>query len=85
MKSSFQARWLSKKQAESLRKSGRLGRALLLDSFKGFIVIEPCAERLGDGDVLSPEEAAFEVNDAWCMESRVKIAQARRLLAGAGV
>jgi hypothetical protein len=80
MKSSFQARWLSKKQAESLRKSGRLGRALLLDSFKGFIVIEPRAERLGDGDVLSPEEADFELNDAWCMESTVKIAQARRLL-----
>ena len=57
-----------------------LGRALLLDSFKGFIVIEPRAERLGDGDVLSPEEADFELNDAWCMESTVKIAQARRLL-----
>lgn len=92
MTSAFQARWSSKNRAETLRKSGHLGRAILLDSLKGFIVIEPRAARLGDGDVLSAEEAGFELNDAWCLEPRAKIAQARRLLgleagalAGAGV
>lgn len=79
MNPSFQARWISKKHTESLRKSGAR-KGLLLDTFKGFIVVEPKEEPLGDGEVLSSQEADFEVRPEWCLAPRSKITEARRLL-----
>ena len=80
MRAQYQARWISKKRIESLRKSGALCRRMLVDSIRGFIVIEPVGRRLGDGDVLALDVASYELDPAWCLDSRLKIAEARRLL-----
>jgi hypothetical protein len=51
-----------------------------LDSFNGFLIIEPVGSDLGDGEILSPEEMDYEIRDAWCLDTRRKINEARRLL-----
>jgi hypothetical protein len=80
MTQEYQARWVSKKQAEELRRSGRARDGVLLDSFNGFLLIEPVGSDLGDGPVLSREEAEFELQPVWCTGSKSRLAEARRLL-----
>ena len=80
MKSEHQARWITKPRIEAVRKAGRMGQGILLDSVSGFIVIEPIGSDLGDGPILSPQEADYELNPAWCSESNAKLRQARRLV-----
>jgi len=76
----YQAQWVSKAKAESLRRSGVLAGGVLLDSFNGFVVIEPVGSEWGDGKILSTEEADYELSPAWCLESKARVSQARRLL-----
>lgn len=76
----YQARWISKARLEALRKSAQLGAAIVLDSVAGFLVIESMGSDLGDGRVLSPEEADYEVSPVWCLDHKTKIGQARARL-----
>jgi hypothetical protein len=80
MKTTYQARWVSKARAERLKRSGEIKKGMLLDSFNGFIVIEPPGIELGDGKVLSHQEADFEMQTVWVQESKTKLSEARRLL-----
>ena len=80
MHTKYQARWVSKQRADALKRSGSLRKGMLLDSFNGFIVLEPPGQKLGDGELLSLDEADYEVNPAWCLDSLVRISQARELL-----
>lgn len=80
MSESFQARWVSKNRSEQLRKTGRLGRAVLLDAYNGFILAEPVGSNLGDGEIMSPDTADYEVRPVWCLSPPTKVRQARRLL-----
>jgi hypothetical protein len=80
MNTHFQARWISKRLTEHVRKAGRLGESVILNSCKGFIVVEPKGEALGDGKVLTRATARFELDPAWCMDSPVKLRKARQLL-----
>ena len=76
----YQARWTSRPLAAELRKHGRLGQALLLDTFNGLILIEPRETPLGDGAVLSPQEADYELRDVWYSGPRQTLREARRRL-----
>jgi hypothetical protein len=78
--SEYQARWTSKKQAEQVKKSGAVQKGMLLDSFKGFIIVEPKGSHLGDGPLLTPQELEAELQADWCQEPRARIAEARRRL-----
>jgi hypothetical protein len=80
MKPTFQARWISKRRLDEIRKSGKASRTTVLDSMKGFLIVEPEGSNLGDGDILPPEAADYEVRPEWCLNPRGKIAEARRLL-----
>jgi hypothetical protein len=80
MHNHHQARWVSKQRLSELRKSGELSRGLLLDSYNGWIIIEPAESELGDGDILSAETADYELSPVWCPGSKAKLKEARKLL-----
>jgi hypothetical protein len=80
MKANFQARRVSRQLVSTLRRSGNLDQGLILDTFKGFIVVEPCNRPLGDGEVLSVQDAVMEIQPAWCLEPKAKVVRAHRLL-----
>ena len=63
-----------------MRRTGKLEQAILLDTFNGFIVVELEDSDLGDGDVLTPQEAEFELQPAWHSGPLVKLREARRRL-----
>jgi hypothetical protein len=79
MGSAYQARWVTKQRAEQIKRTGT-GQGRLVDSFKGYILVEPMAGHRGDGRVLSQQEADYELQDVWCTEAKAKLFQARRLL-----
>jgi hypothetical protein len=76
----FEARWVSKQRRDSLIRSGRLGRAILVDLFNGFLIVEPVGSNLGDGEVLSSEAADYELRPVWCLSPKAKLRDARKLL-----
>ncbi len=78
--SAYQARWVSKGRYESLRRSGKLGQAVLLDTFSGYIVVEPVGSDLGDGAVLSPQEADYELQPVYYTGPKAKLREARNRL-----
>jgi hypothetical protein len=81
MQASYQARRISKRRADELKRSGDiLSRALVLDTFNGFLIIEPTGANLGDGDPLSPEEADYELQPVWHLGPQSKLREARRRL-----
>jgi hypothetical protein len=80
MQTRFQARRISKQRMDSLRKSGHMKDGILLDSFSGFLIVEPLGSNLGDGDVLDATEADFELNSAWCLETKSRLNEARKRL-----
>jgi hypothetical protein len=80
MHTGFQARWVSKQRRDRLKRTGRAGGAVLLDVLNGFLIVEPAGSGLGDGDVLSLEDADFELRDVWCLDAKSKLRQARELL-----
>ena len=60
MTDTYHIRRVSKKRAAELRRSGVLGGAVLLDSVNGFLIVEPAGSGLGDGEVLTAQEADYE-------------------------
>jgi hypothetical protein len=78
--SHYQAQWISKNRIQSLRKAGGWRNAILLDSFKGFIIIQPSGQTYGDGEVLSDDAADYELRPEWCTGSKQQLIEARRLL-----
>lgn len=80
MQAMYQARWISKERLRQLRKSGSLGKGLLLDSFNGWIIVEPAGSELGDGEIMSAETADYELQPVWCPGSPAKLKEARRLV-----
>jgi hypothetical protein len=80
MPAPFQARRISKRRADEVKKSRALGRAMLLDTFNGIILIEPRDNDLGDGDILSPEEADYELQPVWHLGPKTRLREARKRL-----
>jgi hypothetical protein len=80
METKYQARWISRKRLEQLRRSGDKRKGLLLDHFNGTLIIEPVGSELGDGPVLSPQEAEYELQPAWLLGPRGLLIEARRRL-----
>lgn len=78
--SQYQAQWVSKDRVSSLRKTGALKNSILLDSFKGFILVQPSGQEVGDGEMLSPDAADYELRPEWCTGSKPKLREARKLL-----
>jgi hypothetical protein len=77
MSNRFRARWASKGRGDALRKRGE---GILVEGFKGYIVIEPVGSRLGDGQVLSHQEADYELRSPWCQAARTRLSDARQRL-----
>lgn len=80
MHASYQARRISKRRADEVKKSGILGRSLLMNTFNGIIVIEPAEGNLGDGDILSSEEADYELQPVWHLGPKAMLREGRRRL-----
>ena len=79
MNQRYEAHWVSKPRAQILKR--RLPPdAILLDVFSGFIVVQPVGSDLGDGPVLSQQEAEFELQPAWFLGHKPVLLQARRKL-----
>ena len=76
----YQARWTSRQQADKIKRTGGLARAILLDTLKGPIVVEPAGSALGDGAVLSPLELEAEHQPAWFLGPTLKLREARTRL-----
>ena len=78
MQTSYQARRISKARADEVKRSGSiLGRAILLDTFNGFIIVEPVGSNLGDGSPLSLEEADYELQAVWHLGPKATLRDAR--------
>jgi len=80
MQTKYQARWVSKPRVLALRKTGALNGSIVVNSFRGFILVEPQGQHRGDGNVLPADVARFELDPAWCSEPAKKLAKARELL-----
>jgi hypothetical protein len=80
MTSRFQAQWVSsRKKAQAIKRAPKKD-AVLLDTFKGIIVVEPRGKRWGDGPILTADEADLELQPAWHYGRTGKIREARRRL-----
>lgn len=80
MDEQFQLRRISKTCADQLKKSGALGSSLLLDTFNGFLLVEPVGSNLGDGDILAQEEADYELQPVWHLGPKTLLRKARMRL-----
>ena len=80
MHSTYQARRISKSRADQVKKSNAPGRAMLLDTFNGIIVIESFDAPVGDGDILSLQEADYELQPVWHLGPKTMLRQARMRL-----
>jgi hypothetical protein len=76
----YQARWISKTRADAVRKEVKARGSVLLSAYNGMIIVEPSDANLGDGKILSPPEADYELQPVWCIEPKTKLEGARRLL-----
>ena len=90
MQTRYQARRISKQRLEGLRKTREIAKGIVIDSMSGFLLIEPIGSSLGDGDLLQPSEADFELHPAWCLVPQSRLNEARKRLglkveSGAGV
>jgi hypothetical protein len=80
MITTHQARWISKTRADAVRKEVKARGSVLLSAYHGMIIVEPRGANLGDGNVLSPPEADYELQPVWCIEPKTKLEGARKLL-----
>lgn len=78
MHAQYQARRISKRRADEVKRTGILGRSLLMNTFNGIIIIEPVEGRLGDGEVLSLEEADYELQPVWHLGPKAQLREARK-------
>jgi hypothetical protein len=76
----YQARWISKERLAEIRRTRASARGMILDGFNGFLIVEPVGSNLGEGPVLSTEEADYELRPVWCAEAKTKLREARELL-----
>jgi hypothetical protein len=53
---------------------------VLIDSMRGFIVVEPEDDPQADGRALTNAEADFELSPPWCREAHSTVRDARRRL-----
>ena len=72
--------WVSRQRAAALKRTSCLAQTLLLDTFKGFILVEPAGSELADGAALSAEEADYELQPIWFTGSKATLREARRRL-----
>ncbi len=84
MQQQYHARRISKRRADEIKRTGEIGRSLLLDTFNGIILVEAVGANLGDGDILSPEEADYELQPVWHLGPKAALREARRRL-GLGI
>jgi hypothetical protein len=80
MATQFQARWVSRPRVNQLKRTGALAQGVLLDTFKGFVIVEPAGSKLGDGALLSREEAEYELQPVWYTGPKAKLREARQRL-----
>lgn len=78
MQAQFQAKRISKRRADEVKRSGILGRSLLINTFNGIIIVEPVESNLGDGDIMSPDEADYEMQPVWHLGPRNLLREARK-------
>jgi hypothetical protein len=76
----YQTRRISRERLSAVRKAGGLGPAILVDHFQGLLVVEPVGGDVGDGAVLPPDSADYELRPEWCLTPTARLAEARRLL-----
>jgi hypothetical protein len=76
----YQARRITKGRIDALRRTGQINQGVLIDSFTGFLIVEPTGSNLGDGEILGRDSADFELRPVWCLVSQTKLEQARHLL-----
>jgi len=76
----FHARWMSRERAEWSKRKGLLGSAILLETFNGYIIVEPANGELGDGPILSREEAEYELTPVWYTGPKARLREARQRL-----
>ena len=80
MRTRYKAQRISKSRCQALRKSRPPQDVLLLDTFEGFIVVEPAGKSLGDGPVLTLDECDYELQPAWYAGPPARLAEARQRL-----
>ena len=80
MDKAYQARWISKTRLEEVRKRRRLGSAIVLGHYNGFLIVEPVGDDLGDGAILSAQEADYELAPIWCTGPKATLRDARQHL-----
>jgi hypothetical protein len=80
MENTHHARWITKQRLDTLRKTGRIGHSLILESFNGYLIVEPAGADLGDGEILSLEMADYELRPVWCTGDKARLRKARNLL-----
>ena len=76
----YQARWATPDRVRAMRRTGQLRNRVVLDSLRGFIVVEPAEMPLGDGKTLSRDEANYELDSAWCRDPHSTVEEARKRL-----
>ncbi len=76
----YQARWISRDRLNELRRAGGVGDGMLIDHFRGVVIVEPVGSNLGDGEILTPEAADYELRQVWCLSTPRKLDDARQLL-----
>jgi hypothetical protein len=80
MQTHYQARRISKRRADQIKKNPAIRNAILLDTFNGIIILEPADSPLGDGAILSREEADYELQPVWHLGPKALLREARRRL-----
>jgi hypothetical protein len=80
MNPQYQARWVSKQQTDVLKKTGRLTNSMVLESFRGPILVEPAGTNPKNDNVLPLDVADYELRLAWCQCPKAKVQKARQLL-----
>ncbi len=76
----YQARWISKGRLDALRRRGGWRPGVLVESYNGYLIVEPAGSDLGDGPVLSPVEAEYELQPVWCPGPKARLTEARKLI-----
>jgi len=80
MSAAYEARRISKQRLAELRKARAVGPAVVLDTYMGFIIVEPAGSNLGDGATLTEREADYELQSVWYLGPPATLRQARKLL-----
>jgi hypothetical protein len=80
MNSTYEARRISKRRLAELRKARALGSAVVLDTYMGFLIVEPVGSNLGDGAILTERDADYELQSVWYLGPPAILRQARKVL-----